>query len=88
MPILLLHTNAVFEDETLYLSGNAYTGCTFRRCMFIVGDIPFSMSGCGFDTCVWRLEMTVHDLHSLAKVDDLIPIMRPTLPRMGDEEES
>lgn len=85
MPIFLVHENAVFEDVSLYLSGHAYRNCQFHRCLLVMGDVAAHMDGCEFHTCIWRLEVTVHDEDSWEKVNALLPVMRKTLPYVPSE---
>lgn len=43
----LFHQERVFEDQVVYLSGNVYFDCVFRRCTLVVRDrmVP-PMSNC------------------------------------------
>ena len=57
----LFHENKVFEDQTVYLSGNSYFDCEFRRCVFIFRGDYGPLSNCKFDSCIWHLDFLVHD---------------------------
>jgi hypothetical protein len=60
--IYLIHEKKVFEDQTIYLSGNVYFDCTFRRCVLIVRDrLVAQMSNCFIEGCIWHLDILIHD---------------------------
>lgn len=61
MATLLLHKGVTFEDQTVYLSGNAYVECNFARCTFVLRDAPFHIEGGKAEGCVWHLDLVVHD---------------------------
>jgi len=60
MTTLLRHDQAVFDDQTVYATGNAYLGCEFRRCTIILKGVPFLFDTCIFDSCVWDLSLVIH----------------------------
>jgi len=61
MPMFLHHENIVFEDRVVYLAGNAYTGCTFRRCTIVVNGPPGPMNGCEIASCAWHIDLVFSD---------------------------
>ncbi len=59
---LLRHDGVIFEDQTVYLTGNAYFNCEFKRCAFVVVGTPFSvLNGCKLEGCIWHLNVVLHD---------------------------
>jgi hypothetical protein len=60
--IHLIHENKTFEDQTIYLSGNIYLDCTFKRCVLIIRDefVP-QMSNVKIEACIFHLDLLIHD---------------------------
>lgn len=81
MGALLVHENTVFDDETILTAGHAFIGCRFNRCTIVVSDVPSRMTGCTFSHTVWRVELTIHDDASYKNLEELLPVMWPTLVR-------
>jgi hypothetical protein len=83
MPVILRHDNVTFEDQTIYLTGSAYIGCTFRRCtLVLMGFPPPMLDNCTIDSCVFHLNLVISDVdqaNELRKV--LEKLMIPSLPR-------
>jgi hypothetical protein len=84
MATLLAHRDVVFEHETVYLAGNAYIGCTFRCCTMIAREGPTHLDRCIFDSCVWHLDLIVHDAHAWEEfVQAVGPMIGRALPRIA-----
>ena len=66
MATLLLHDNVEFDDQVVYAAGNAYTNCEFRRCTIIVMGNPSHFEHCSFTSCIWHINIVIHDSESLA----------------------
>ncbi|MFI5377727.1 MAG: hypothetical protein ACHRHE_00355 [Tepidisphaerales bacterium] len=81
MSVLLKHENRVFEDQTVYATGNAYHACVFRRCVFVAaspGNMVFDE--CVFDACAWHLNFVVHDLETCEAAQKLLRYARQSVP--------
>lgn len=81
MGVLLKHENTVFEDQTVYATGNAYVGCTFRRCVLVaVSTADMVFDKCEFETCIWHLNVVIHDHKSCAAIEKLLGFIRQSVP--------
>ena len=84
MSILLKHEDTVFEDQTIYATGNAYVGCTFRRCVLVVvGASNMVFDACDFQACVWHFNVVVHDDESVEAFQKLLRCARQSIPTAG-----
>ena len=68
MQTLLRHDNVVFEDQTVYVTGNAYIGCEFHRCTMILKGFPFHMESSQFHGCIWAVDFVIHDRVQLTEL--------------------
>jgi len=86
MAVFLVHENVVYEDQAVYLSGSSYFDCTFTRCTLIIKGPIGPLTGCTFDSCVWHLDMMVHDHRTWDSfVETLVPYIGRSLPRAPGE---
>jgi hypothetical protein len=81
MSVLLKHENTVFEDQTIYATGSAYVGCTFRRCaIVVVNTANMVFDNCGFEACIWHVNAVIHDHESCAAMEKLLGFVRQSVP--------
>lgn len=87
---LLRHDNVAYEDQTVYLSGNAFFGCDFRRCTFVLtGSIVFHCEKCEFHSCIWHVDMLLHDIsQAQALIAILQNIAINTIPKVEPAPDS
>ncbi|MGE5609239.1 MAG: hypothetical protein ACM359_08290 [Bacillota bacterium] len=81
MSVLLKHENRVFEDQTVYATGNAYHGCIFRRCVLVAASVNnMVFDQCSFEACVWHLNFVVHDHETCEAAQKLLRYARQSVP--------
>ena len=78
--MLVHHTNAIFEDQAVYMSGNAYTDCEFHRCVLVLAGQPGVATRCRFDTCSLHILCLVPDKANLDGLIETLQLLRPGLP--------
>lgn len=61
MSVLLPHDGASFDDQVVFLTGNAYRNCAFNRCTMVIKGFPFQLDACSISGCIWHLDLTLHD---------------------------
>ncbi len=59
----LTHQNRNYEDQSIYVVGNSFANCTFRRCTLVLKDLAAvaHFQNCHFESCVWHLQVTVSE---------------------------
>ncbi len=84
---LLGHDSVIFEDQTVYLSGNAYLNCEFRRCVLVVIGAPnTALNKCTFSACIWHLNTLLHDESQVTELIRLLnDIAMKCIPRDSRE---
>jgi hypothetical protein len=84
--IKLVHENKTFSEETVYLSGGAFMGCTFDRCTLVVHDFEFVFSNCKAKACIWHLNLVVHDHRTWKEfLEGVAQKIHQSLPRTHGE---
>jgi hypothetical protein len=86
MVSLLRHDRTVFENQTVYITGNAYVACEFHRCTLVFTGFPFALEDCEFRGCIWHLNILLHDPRQTEEVIELLSEMvLQTVPRISDD---
>ena len=82
MATFLVHEKVVFEDQVIYLAGNSYFDCTFRRCTLVVREQIGPLTGCCIESCIWHLDLLISD-HEYwdSFLGRIAPAITQSLPR-------
>ena len=54
--LLTKHDGETFENETVYVSGQAFVKCSFVGCTLILRETVYHLDGCTFDRCNWHVD--------------------------------
>ena len=54
--LLTKHENEQFMNQTVYISGQAFIGCTFTACTLVLRETPYHLDGCTFERCNWHVD--------------------------------
>jgi hypothetical protein len=54
--LLTKHENQTFQNQTIYLSGQAFIGCTFQQCTLILRETVYHIDRCTFERCNWHID--------------------------------
>lgn len=74
---LTAHEDATFENAVVYLGGQSFLRCIFRRCTIVVTESSTELNGCLFDQCNVRLDLMLlwGDANALNMARGVIGIM-------------
>jgi hypothetical protein len=50
------HEGESFQNETVYISGQAFVRCNFVACTLVLRETVYYMESCTFDRCNWQLD--------------------------------
>jgi hypothetical protein len=54
--LLTKHEGVLFQNQTVYLSGQAFIRCTFTACTMVLRETVYYLEGCTFDRCNWHVD--------------------------------
>jgi hypothetical protein len=54
--LLTKHEGETFQNQTVYISGQAFVRCTFVACTLVLRETVYYMEGCSFDRCNWHID--------------------------------
>jgi hypothetical protein len=54
--LLTKHEGLTFQNQTIYISGQAFIRCTFMACTLVLRETVYYLEGCTFDRCNWHVD--------------------------------
>ena len=45
-----------FQNQTVYISGQAFIRCTFTACTLVLRETVYHLEGCSFERCNWHVD--------------------------------
>lgn len=54
--LLTKHENQTFTNQTVYISGQAFIGCTFTGCTLVLRETIYHLQNCTFERCNWHVD--------------------------------
>src|SRR5580658_10369197 len=54
--LLTKHEGVTFQNQTIYISGQAFIRCTFTACTLVLRETVYYLEGCTFDRCNWHVD--------------------------------
>ena len=54
--LLTKHEGVTFQNQTVYISGQAFIRCSFLACTLVLRETVYYLEGCTFDRCNWHVD--------------------------------
>jgi hypothetical protein len=54
--LLTKHEGETFQNQTVYISGQAFIRCTFVACTLVLRETVYHLEGCSFERCNWHVD--------------------------------
>jgi hypothetical protein len=54
--LLTKHENETFQNQTVYISGQAFIQCKFIACTLVLRETIYHLEGCTFERCNWHVD--------------------------------
>lgn len=54
--LLTKHEGVRFQNQTVYISGQAFVNCTFVDCTLVLRETIYYLKDCTFDRCNWHVD--------------------------------
>jgi hypothetical protein len=54
--LLTKHEKVTFRNQTVYISAQAFVGCSFTDCTLILRETIYYLQDCTFDRCNWHVD--------------------------------
>ncbi|HEY8666667.1 MAG TPA: hypothetical protein VIL86_08390 [Tepidisphaeraceae bacterium] len=72
--LLTKHEGETFQNQTVYISGQAFVRCKFIACTIVLRESLYHLEGCVFERCNWHVDRLLlwGSPESLAEVKALV----------------
>ena len=79
--LLTKHENETFQNDTVYLSGQAFINCRFVACTLVLRETVCHLDGCGFDRCNWHIDRVLMwgNADSIREIKTLVTMVEQAL---------
>ena len=82
------HEGETFQNQTVYISGQAFVRCNFIACTLVLRETVYYMEGCSFDRCNWHIDCVLpwaspEALNAVQVVINLVRQGQENLPTAG-----
>lgn len=76
--LLTKHEDHTFQNQTVYVSGQAFVRCNFVACTLILRESVYYMESCSFDRCNWHLDVVLPwgSAEALGAVQVIVDLVR------------
>ena len=90
--LLTKHEGETFQNQTVYISGQAFVRCNFVACTLVLRESVYYMESCSFDRCNWHVDCLLpwgsrEALAALQVIIDLVRQGQANLPTDSGEAE-
>lgn len=84
--ILTKHEDETFQNQTVYISGQAFIRCKFVACTLVLRETIYHLEGCTFERCNWHVDWMLlwgspQSLHEVKSLIELLEQAQQQLPR-------
>src|SRR5690349_22031290 len=78
---LTKNEGVTFQNQTIYLSGQAFIGCTFQQCTLVLRDTVYHIDRCTFERCNWHIDKLLMwgNAEGIAELKTLTTMMEQAL---------
>ena len=86
--LLTKHEGETFQNQTVYISGQAFIRCKFVACTLVLRESIYHLEGCAFERCNWHVDWVLMwgSPESLREIKALVNLMEQAqasqLPQM------
>src|SRR5258706_16366107 len=75
--LLTKHEGETFQNQTVYISGQAFIRCKFVACTLVLRESVYHLEGCTFERCNWHVDWVLMwgSPESIREIKPLVSLM-------------
>jgi len=89
--LLTKHEGETFQNQTVYISGQAFINCTFTACTLILRETVYHLQNCTFERCNWHVDWvlmwgsveSVREIKALVNLIEQAQIQQQQMQQQG-----
>ena len=91
--LLTKHEGETFQNQTVYISGQAFIRCNFVACTLILRETVYHLQECTFERCNWHVDWVLmwgspESLREIKALVSLIEQAQAQIPNMEQGEQA
>lgn len=89
--LLTKHEGETFQNQTVYISGQAFIRCNFVACTLVLRETVYHLQECTFERCNWHVDWVLmwgsaESLREIKALVNLIEQAQQQLPAMEQQQ--
>ena len=79
--LLTKHEGETFQNQTVYISGQAFIRCKFVACTLVLRESVYHLEGCTFERCNWHIDRVLMwgNAESIREIKTLVTMIEQAL---------
>jgi hypothetical protein len=88
--LLTKHEGETFQNQTVYISGQAFIRCNFVACTLILRETLYHLQECTFERCNWHVDWVLMwgSPESLREIKALVGLIEQAQAQIPNVEQS
>jgi hypothetical protein len=85
--LLTKHEGETFQNQTVYISGQAFIRCSFVACTLILRETVYHLQECTFERCNWHVDWVLMwgSPESIVQLKALVERIEQAQQQLGDQ---
>ena len=86
--LLTKHEGVTFQNQTVYISGQAFVRCTFVGCTLVLRETIYHLEDCTFERCNWHVDWVLMwgSPESIAQIKALVDRIEQAQQQLQSEQ--
>src|ERR1700744_1534451 len=87
--LLTKHDGETFQNQTVYISGQAFIRCKFIACTLILRETLYHLQECSFERCNWHVDWVLMwgSPESLREIKALVNLIENAQSQLPNAEQ-
>ena len=88
--LLTKHEGVTFQNQTVYISGQAFVRCKFVTCTLVLRETTYHLEECTFERCNWHVDWMLlwGSRESVADIKALVGLIEQSQQQLAAAEQN
>ena len=86
--LLTKHEGETFQNQTVYISGQAFIRCNFVACTLVLRETVYHLEDCSFDRCNWHVDCVLlwGSPESVRELEAVVGLLEQGLQQLQEQQ--